>query len=217
MERRFNPRNNDAWTLIELLVVLAVLFVLAAMIDWGPSSKLKAKAQRVQCINNLKQVGFALRMWQQGNGGGFQMFAANTDGAAKERLEGSFAFRRFQVMSNELGNPKTLLCPTDKRAYATNFLALKNENVSYFIGLDATDAKPPMLLSGDRNITNGLLPTRTILLLPPDRPAGWTREMHVNQGNVALADGSAASVSTSGLREMIRNTGDGTNRIAIPE
>jgi hypothetical protein len=54
-------------------------------------------------------------------------------------------------------------------------------------------------------------------MLPLDRPAGWTGAMHVRQGNVGLADGSVQSFTTLALHEALKNTGDSTNRIAIPE
>ena len=43
--------------------------------------------------------------------------------------------------------------------------------------------------------------------------------MHVNQGNLGLADGSVQQVSNAGLREALRNSGNPTNtwRIALPE
>ena len=49
---------------------------------------------------------------------------------------GADTFRHFQVMSNELSTPKILACPADTRAAANNFFRLKNQNVSYFVGLE---------------------------------------------------------------------------------
>jgi prepilin-type processing-associated H-X9-DG protein len=134
-----------------------------------------------------------------------------------EWVEGGNASRHFQVMSNELSTPKILICPSDNRNFANNFNSLKNENLSYFVGLDAEDVRPELLLSGDRNITNGLAPKRTILILPPDRPAGWTEAIHRDQGNIAFADGTVLSFTTLALRNALRKTGDSTNRIALPE
>ena len=63
----------------------------------------------------------------------------------------------FRVMSNELDVPEILICPQDtKHVSATNFAALENSNISYFVSLDATDTQPQTLLSGDDNlIVNG--------------------------------------------------------------
>jgi len=217
MEGRFNPRNNDAWTLIELFVVLAVLAILAALINWGPLPGQKAKARRIHCVNNLMQISMSFMVWDRDHQGRFPMAVESNHGGTIEWVDGGNAFRHFQAISNELFSTKILVCPSDNRIPAMNFQALKNENISYFVGLDATDAKPPMLLTGDRNITNGLTPQRTVLMLPLDRPAGWTGAMHVRQGNVGLADGSVQSFTTLALHEALKNTGDSTNRIAIPE
>jgi hypothetical protein len=77
--------------------------------------------------------------------------------------------------------------------------------------------QPQMLLTGDRNVTNGLSPVRSMLELPPGIPAGWTEAMHHGVGNIGLADGSVMQFSIPGLQQMLKNTGDSTNRIALPE
>jgi prepilin-type processing-associated H-X9-DG protein len=41
--------------------------------------------------------------------------------------------------------------------------------------------------------------------------------MHNRVGNIGLADGSVQQVSIPGLQQMLKNTGDSTNRIALPE
>ena len=56
-------------------------------------AKAKAKAQTINCVSNMKQIGLAARMYANDNQG---MFPSS-----------------FLAMSNELTNPKVLTCPSD--------------------------------------------------------------------------------------------------------
>ena len=210
--------KTRGFTLVMLLVVVAVLAILAAMLLPALAAA-KKKAQRINCINNLKQCGLAFRIWEGDNGDKLPMDVPLAKGGTKEFDTGADTFRHFQVMSNELSTPKILICPEDTRSVADNFARLKNQNISYFVGLDANESSPQMLLDGDRNITDVSEPQNGILKLVPGGPIGWTSAIHNNQGNVGLADGSVQQYSSSALREALRNSGDPTNtwRIALPE
>jgi prepilin-type N-terminal cleavage/methylation domain-containing protein len=119
---------KKAFTLIELLVVIAIIAILAAMLLPALAAA-KRKAQKINCVNNLKQVGLAFRLWSGDNSDKYPQKLSFSSGGASENVQhGTVAattalnpVQVFMVMSNELSTPKVVYCPSDSyRGQAAN-------------------------------------------------------------------------------------------------
>ncbi len=184
--------------------MIAVIALLAALLlPWLTGAH--DRARRIQCVNKLKQSGLAFRIWADDNGNHYPMADPMALGGTKEFNTGADTFRHFQDMSNELSTPKILVCPADTRTAALNFFRLKNENLGYFVGLDANELNPQRFLYGDRNITGAGAPANGILKLIPGGVVTWTTAMHNHQGNLGLADGSVPQLSIAASMRRCKN------------
>jgi type II secretory pathway pseudopilin PulG len=217
----------------EVLLVIAVLAALLAILLPALAGARK-RAKRINCINNLKQVGLAFKQWSLDNDDKFPMQVSITNGGTMELIGSGNVFVHFRVLSNELNTPKLVFCPDEsdpKRRRASVFDAetslgtgqipfTNDQSVSYFVGVDATPDQPAMFLSGDANLTvSGKPGKHGLISLWTNSPVAWAKPLrpyHGEGGNIVLAGGTAHQVGDAGLRELLRGAGVATNRLAMP-
>src|SRR5262252_2179479 len=151
----YRNRQKTAFTLIEILVVIAIIAILAALLL--PALSLgKAKAQRISCMNNLRQLGVACQVYPADNDG---RLVENWPYAISRNLETNCwvhgnmqldtertnaALLRAGKLFPYANNPNTYHCPVDRstaygaprvRSYSMNSWMgsryMENEQVSY--------------------------------------------------------------------------------------
>ena len=143
-------KTQKGFTLIELLVVIAIIGILASML-LPALARAKAKANRMKCVSNLKNIQTAMLGFSQDNDGRlpWQLTSsgvrAHVDGAASAAAKfgaagggdnlvnahasvlasaaGSYG---IAAMKSELQTPKILLSPLDNANAANNEIAQEN-------------------------------------------------------------------------------------------
>ena len=188
--------TGRAFTLVELLTVIAIIGILAAMLMPAIQGAM-ARAKRVWCENNLRQVGLGFHLFMHDHGGKFPMAVPMGGGGAQEFVRNGylmpgafyFSYRQFAPLSNEIVMPAILVCKADEKRFpATSFAALQNTNLSYFVGVNADFSQPGTVLAGDRNLACSPSPSPTILHTASGAAFWWTSELHTFNGNALYAD-----------------------------
>lgn len=208
---------NAAFTRTELLTILAIICLLAALL-LPILVRSRAFGKQLQCVNLQKQLGIGFRLFAADHQDKYPNAYFTNKTARPFNISGTnFVAPHFLSMSNEIVNPRILVCPSDRRMPATSWTNLSDTNISYFVGLDADETRPAMLLAGDRNLTVDGKPVPSgIVTFNATNQVGFSTSMHNGVGNAALADGSVQSLTSSRLAEQLRSASNAVQRLAIP-
>ena len=208
-----------AFTPVEFVVVILVILVIAVFVTASIPPR-RSGVKPISCINNLKEIGTAYRIWANDNGEKLPFEAAATNGGWNELLSrgnaGAYCWTNYAIMGNEIGQyTKILVCPSDERLRAADFSRFTNNtSLSYFFGPQANDAHPQSILGGDRNLGPGTVPDREYGFSPSNGqgndvvvngPVCWSLKMHsagnsAGAGNILLGDGSVQQTTSGSLR-----------------
>ena len=223
-------RKERAFTLIEMTAITGMLMV-GTSLALPHFARAKDRCQRVNCANNLKQIGVAFHTWTLDYGGKFPMQISITNGGTLELVGSGAVFPHFEVMSNELSTPKILFCPQDsnaERQVANTFGRTispgsigkipfaSDTNLSYFVGVDAIDGDSRMLLCGDDNFTFERMRLRHRLVpISANSAVEWTAETHAGKGNICFTDSQVEQLNTTNLNKAIQRS-QVRNRLTMP-
>jgi len=185
-------RRTGAFTLTELLVVIAIITVLAALL-LPVLSAAKAKSQRTNCLNNLRQINLGVRMYSDD---------ANDTSPAASKTNSVDVFSAYkQLMKNYVGVPgasspqeKIFTCPADlfyydyaftlqPRGYVPQSLCLQSNNDYSSYSFNAGNLNH-VLFNGTNFVEPGIAgmklssiktPSRTVLVaeMPAFVPYSW--------------------------------------------
>jgi competence protein ComGC len=219
------PSSNGetAFSRIELMTILGGVSILLLIVLPALAHD-RARSSRIQCANNLRQIGIGFALWGNDHGNEPPHHVMFQDGGTRRHPLAANAWLHFSWISNEVATPKIFFCPSDTGNPAHDFTSspasgyvhpnFANRATSYF--LTFTYYGDDRIQVGDRNIyTSGEFIgqsyfnyARTIRVLPINPAFRWLPGLHEEVGNLLFNDGQVEMTDSARLREAAEGGND---------
>jgi prepilin-type N-terminal cleavage/methylation domain-containing protein/prepilin-type processing-associated H-X9-DG protein len=207
-------RHRRAFTLIELLVVIAIIAILAAML-LPAFSRGKESARATQCLNHMRQLGLAVRLYAEDHGDEFPRSQHSAFG------HGQFPWER--AVAPFLGSTTTLWtnlleglyhCPSDRRttpwSYGLNVYYELGPNDDYFgkpqtwrRTVQVPRPSATILFAENNSTADHIMPN---FWASPADTVDVAKQRHGRRANYTFADGHARALEFRAIYSPESNT-----------